>query len=133
MPIGTTVRAIAGGVVIAVRDLYHDGDNTPGHENAVLIRHPDGTGAAYGHFTHKGVVVREGDTVAQGDVIGYSGNTGQSTAPHLHFHVLVNCNLDLPLDPDYINACPAAPVSFRNASPGTQCGLARRAYKALPY
>lgn len=133
MPIGTTVRAIAGGVVIAVRDSYHDGDHAVGHENAVLIRHPDGTGAAYGHFTHRGVVVREGDTVAQGDVIGYSGNTGQSTGPHLHFHVLRHCNLNLPLDPDHVNACAAEPVTFRNASPRAACGLSRRTYKALPY
>lgn len=78
VPAGTPVRAAGGGVVAltGVRDDYGV---------FVLLNHPDGYETMYGHASR--VLVREGERVAAGQVIALSGNTGRSTAPHLHFEV----------------------------------------------
>jgi murein DD-endopeptidase MepM/ murein hydrolase activator NlpD len=55
--------------------------------NFVTIQHDDGSMAHYWHLQKNGVVVNLGDTVKTGQVIGYSGNTGYSAFPHLHFEV----------------------------------------------
>jgi hypothetical protein len=51
--------------------------------NQVIIAHDDGTRSGYAHL--KDFAIKEGDVVGAGDVIGYVGNTGISTGPHLHF------------------------------------------------
>jgi murein DD-endopeptidase MepM/ murein hydrolase activator NlpD len=51
----------------------------------VLIDHPSQYQSMYGHLSR--IIATPGDTVQPGDVIGLSGNTGRSTAPHLHFEV----------------------------------------------
>ncbi len=58
------------------------------HANYVCIYHADGTVANYAHLNTKGVVVKEGDFVNQGQLIAYSGNTGYADGPHLHFELL---------------------------------------------
>ena len=78
VPAGTPVRASGGGTVEAAGT-----DNDYGL--FVLLRHPGGFQTMYGHASR--LVVREGDDVAAGQVIALSGNTGRSTAPHLHFEV----------------------------------------------
>jgi hypothetical protein len=134
MPIGTPLLAIAGGVVTAVGEQYLDTDHTPGHENFIIIEHADGTAAGYGHLMHMGAAIEVGDTVEQGDLIGYSGHSGNSTAPHLHFDVLVGCNVRPPVDLDVINSCANTPLSFRNASPASTCGLRNEMlYTAMPH
>ncbi len=55
--------------------------------NLVRILHDDGTLAEYVHLQKDGVVVKSGEIVNVGDLLGYSGNTGYSSAPHLHFAV----------------------------------------------
>jgi murein DD-endopeptidase MepM/ murein hydrolase activator NlpD len=51
----------------------------------VLLRHPSGYETMYGHLSR--LIAAEGDEVPAGQVIGLSGNSGRSTAPHLHFEI----------------------------------------------
>jgi len=78
VPVGTPIRASGGGTVEAA-------GTDPDYGLFVLLRHPDGFQTMYGHASR--LVVREGDVVVAGQVIALSGNTGRSTAPHLHFEV----------------------------------------------
>jgi murein DD-endopeptidase MepM/ murein hydrolase activator NlpD len=55
---------------------------------SVRIRTPDGRLVIYGHLHD--FTVKQGNTVHFGDTIGHSGNTGNSTGPHLHFQVNIN-------------------------------------------
>ena len=77
-PIGTPIRASGGGTVAQTGA---DAD----YGMFVLLRHPDGYETMYGHASR--VLVREGDSVRAGVVIALTGNSGRSTAPHLHFEV----------------------------------------------
>ena len=56
--------------------------------NEVLVHLGDGIFTMYGHLLPETVSVAVGDRVRRGDVLGKLGNTGQSTAPHLHFQVM---------------------------------------------
>lgn len=60
------------------------------YNNKIVILHADGTFAEYVHLKQNGAVVKPGDEVEKGQLIGYSGNTGWSQGPHLHFSVYVN-------------------------------------------
>lgn len=80
-PRGTTIVASAEGVVIVARGSGWNG----GYGNYVVIAHPNGTQTLYAHLDR--LATREGTEVAQGQLIGYSGSTGRSTGPHLHFEV----------------------------------------------
>lgn len=55
--------------------------------NKITILHDDGSLAEYVHLKQNGSVVKNGDQVSEGQLIGYSGNTGWSKGPHLHFSV----------------------------------------------
>src|SRR4029450_10922228 len=77
MAIGTPIAAGRGGVVRHVVESHFDGQvAATGFDNLLVIEHDDGTFALYGHFTHDGIVVDEGDRGTAGGVVGYSGNTG---------------------------------------------------------
>lgn len=92
MPVGTPVLAARGGVVVATEDQNTEGGPTQAMRNKanyVLIGHDDGTVAGYYHLAFRGVKVAVGQRVKTGAVIGLSGNTGFSSAPHLHFEVRV--------------------------------------------
>ncbi len=88
---GTEVLAAREGTVIAVKEDSDKGCKThkcKGLANYVLIYHDeDGTFASYVHLQKDGAKVKAGDKVSAGQVIGYSGNTGWSSGPHLHFEV----------------------------------------------
>ena len=84
---GTPVVASASGTVIVAGWMG-------GYGNLVVIDHGNGVSTAYGHNT--GVTVGVGQSVAQGQLIAYSGNTGHSTGPHIHFEVRIN---GAPVDP----------------------------------
>jgi murein DD-endopeptidase MepM/ murein hydrolase activator NlpD len=78
VPLGTPVRASGGGSVSAAG---YDAD----YGSFVLLRHPSGYETMYGHMSR--LIAAEGDEVQAGQVIGLSGNSGRSTAPHLHFEI----------------------------------------------
>lgn len=122
MPIGTDVLAMRAGIVVRMQESYFDGDNTPGHENYVYVEHDDGTVARYVHFTNGGALVAVGDAVVQGQRIGLSGHTGNSSAPHLHVDVTRSCCAGPP-DNNALPAGETLPLTFRNASPDSSCGL----------
>lgn len=76
---GDTIRAAFDGVV-----RYHGGGKkTGGYGNLVVLRHPNGLETYYGHMSK--YVVKVGELVKAGEVIGFGGSTGRSTGPHLHF------------------------------------------------
>ena len=84
MKIGTPVKAVADGKVAGAGDT----DITckgASFGRWILIKFTNGLAATYGHLSVISVV--EGQTVKAGDIIGYSGNTGYSTGPHLHISV----------------------------------------------
>lgn len=90
---GTPIHAARSGVVSFARSHFRDGGITKrfvGKGNGITIRHSDGTYAHYWHLRHNGAVVRTGDTVTRGQLIGHSGSTGFSAFPHLHFEVTKN-------------------------------------------
>jgi murein DD-endopeptidase MepM/ murein hydrolase activator NlpD len=79
---GTPIRAIGDGVV--VRANYNNG-----YGNVVEIRHPNGYVSRYAHMSRFGKGISRGVRVSREQTIGYVGSTGLSTAPHLHFEVIV--------------------------------------------
>lgn len=83
-PAGTKIYAAKSGVVI------HAAKGTGSswsYGNYVIVSHSDGTSTLYAHMSRIGC--KQGQTVKQGDVIGYVGTTGRSTGNHLHFEVRV--------------------------------------------
>lgn len=87
---GTLICAARGGLVTSVRKDSDKGGLKPENlsdGNYIIIRHADSSTAWYWHFKKDGVLVNEGDIVTDGQPIGYSGNTGYSAFPHLHFEV----------------------------------------------
>ena len=86
-PTGTPIRAAAGGTVVVAGVMG-------GYGTTVDIRHADGTTTRYAHQSR--VLVRSGQQVAAGQVIGLVGSTGASTGPHLHFEVRTPAG---PVDP----------------------------------
>lgn len=81
VPTGTAVMASCGGVVTRAGWLG-------GYGYAVYIQHPGGRETRYGHLSK--VLVSVGQQVSQGQKIALSGNTGNSTGPHLHFEIRIN-------------------------------------------
>jgi murein DD-endopeptidase MepM/ murein hydrolase activator NlpD len=94
VPIGTPVLAARAGIVMQVQTQFHghglDAAHDAGRANFIRILHADGSMAVYAHLAEHGALVRQGQPVETGQRIGLSGNTGYSTAPHLHFAVQVN-------------------------------------------
>jgi murein DD-endopeptidase MepM/ murein hydrolase activator NlpD len=88
---GSGICAARGGVVIAVKYNSDKGGLDAKYMNDgnhIIIEHNDGSVAQYWHLQLNGVLVKIGDTIQQGQLIGLSGNTGFSAFPHLHFQVL---------------------------------------------
>jgi murein DD-endopeptidase MepM/ murein hydrolase activator NlpD len=90
MPEGTPVHAARAGIVARVEESNSRGcweDGCGQFANYIVVLHSDGTTGEYYHLDRDGALVTVGDSVVQGQRIGYSGNTGHSTMPHLHFAV----------------------------------------------
>jgi len=86
MPIGTPIVAARDGVVRDVETRATD-DSTGALLNYIIVFHPDdGSSSFYAHLSEGGVFVEVGQEVAQGEIIGESGDTGR-TAEVLHFQV----------------------------------------------
>jgi len=86
---GTAVVAADGGTVtVSTRD-------GGGYGTYIAINHGNGRQTIYAHLSSRVAMV--GDTVTKGQVIGYSGSTGNSTGPHLHFEIYINGNTVNPL------------------------------------
>jgi hypothetical protein len=96
-PAGTPVHAVDGGIVKIVRDWNL-------HGRTVGIDHGQGLESMYLHMSK--LAVAEGATVKKGDVVGYVGSTGRSTAPHLHWSLYVN---GVPVNPrDWVQSAPCS-------------------------
>lgn len=78
---GTPIYAAASGVVMTTANL------TKSYGTYIAIKHPNGLITYYGHGTLGSICVKPGQTVSKGQKIMLSGNTGNSTGPHLHFEV----------------------------------------------
>jgi murein DD-endopeptidase MepM/ murein hydrolase activator NlpD len=87
LPEGTPLRAADGGSVAIAGWVG-------GYGNYTCIQHGGSLSTCYGH--QSSIAVSVGQSVSQGQVIGYSGNTGHSTGPHVHFEVRINGS---PVDP----------------------------------
>lgn len=90
LPIGTPLYAIADGTVEAAGP-------ASGFGQWIVVVLDDGAKTVYGHVD--GFAVKKGDKVRQGQLVGYSGNRGKSTGPHLHFEYHLNGK---PIDPYHI-------------------------------
>lgn len=106
MPEGSVVCAARAGTVAEIKQDSNTGCPTASCKdfgNYIIIFHEDGTYATYVHFRQNGSLVQPGQQVTAGTPIGYSGNTGWSSGPHLHFEV------DMPSEQEKITL----PVKFR--------------------
>ena len=78
-PLGTAIHAAAGGQVL------YAGDGMHGYGNVILVQHGDGFLTVYAHNEEN--LVRAGDRVEKGQIIGRVGETGNASGPHLHFEL----------------------------------------------
>src|SRR5216684_3597991 len=100
-PFGSPVFAADDGVVALV------GSTTTGYGRYVVIAHAGGFDTLYGHLST--ALVKVGQPVTQGTVVGLEGSSGSSTGPHLHFELRIN---QRPVDPTpYLP--PGAPSAYR--------------------
>lgn len=93
LKVGDQILAAREGIVVEVVNEYDKSCpdiSCAKFNNKIIIMHSDETFADYVHLKHLGTVVKKGDVVEKNQLIGYSGNTGYSTGPHLHFSVFIN-------------------------------------------
>lgn len=82
-PMGTPVRATSDGVVALV-------GKQNGYGNVIKLNHPGHLTTVYGHLSRYAAGLRQGQRVAQGQLIGYVGKTGLASGPHLHYEFQVD-------------------------------------------
>lgn len=98
MPVGTPILAARGGIILEVENDFYESGMTQSNlsrANNVRILHDDGSIAVYAHLQLETAQVYPGLKVEPGQLIGYSGNTGFSSGPHLHFAVQINRGMEL--------------------------------------
>ena len=112
--VGTAVKSMSDGVVAGTGDTDVQ---CPGvsYGRFILIKFNNGLAATYGHLSL--IKVSKGDTVKRSQIIGYSGNTGSSTGPHLHVSIYPKDAVDLKTLPS--KSCPGhvltQPIAATNA------------------
>jgi murein DD-endopeptidase MepM/ murein hydrolase activator NlpD len=97
---GSPVVAARDGIVSEVVDHNTLGGAEKRFENManrVVLRHADGTRSVYVHLMPGGACVRVGEHVIRGELVGYSGDTGYSSGPHLHFAVVDKEGISVPI------------------------------------
>ncbi|HSC23971.1 MAG TPA: peptidoglycan DD-metalloendopeptidase family protein [Casimicrobiaceae bacterium] len=100
-PVGTPVRATADGVVTFV------GQQT-GYGNVIMVKHDGRYATVYAHLSRFSVDAREGTRVRQGQTIGFVGQSGWATGPHLHYELRVD---NEPRDPLTVALPMATPIT----------------------
>ncbi|MEU9301437.1 M23 family metallopeptidase [Streptomyces sp. NPDC048269] len=95
VPVGTPVKAAAAGTVVKAGP--NGGGDGPAYGNAVVIKHANNTYSQYAHLSK--IKVRIGQKVAVNQNIALSGNTGNSSGPHLHFEIRTTPNYGTAVNP----------------------------------
>ncbi|MFI6486619.1 M23 family metallopeptidase [Streptomyces sp. NPDC050564] len=95
VPQGTEVVAAHGGTVVKAGG--NGAGDGPAYGNAIVIKHGNGTYSQYAHLSR--IDARVGQVVATGQHIALSGNTGNSSGPHLHFEIRTTPNYGSAIDP----------------------------------
>src|SRR3990170_347430 len=101
-PTGTRVKATSDGVVAFA-------GRQGGYGNMVVVRHGGGVTTVYGHLSRFANGIRKGTRVGQGEAVGFVGQTGLATGPHLHYEFRVNNQYRNPLTIAFPAARPVAP------------------------
>ncbi|MGW1784421.1 M23 family metallopeptidase [Streptomyces sp. NPDC002143] len=95
VPTGTKVMAAHGGTVVKAGG--NGAGDGPAYGNAIVIKHANGVYSQYAHLSH--INVKVGQVVKTGQKIALSGNTGNSSGPHLHFEIRTTANYGSAIDP----------------------------------
>ncbi|MFD8693124.1 M23 family metallopeptidase [Streptomyces sp. NPDC059651] len=95
VPIGTKVEAAHNGTVVKAGP--NGGGDGPAYGNAIVIKHKNGTYSQYAHLSK--IQVHIGEHVKKGEKIALSGNTGNSSGPHLHFEIRTTANYGSAVNP----------------------------------
>ncbi|MFD9574943.1 M23 family metallopeptidase [Streptomyces sp. NPDC059982] len=95
VPVGTPVKAAATGTVVKAGP--NGGGDGPAYGNAVVIKHANNTYSQYAHLSK--IQVRIGQKVSSNQQIALSGNTGNSSGPHLHFEIRTTPNYGSAINP----------------------------------
>jgi murein DD-endopeptidase MepM/ murein hydrolase activator NlpD len=95
VPVGTVVKAASAGTVVKAGP--NGGGDGPAYGNAIVVRHADNTYSQYAHLSRVQVTI--GQKVGAGQAIALSGNTGNSSGPHLHFEIRTTPNYGSAVNP----------------------------------
>ncbi|MFD6363990.1 M23 family metallopeptidase [Streptomyces roseolus] len=95
VPTGTPVKAAGSGTVVKAGP--NGGGDGPAYGNAIVVKHANGTYSQYAHLSK--IKVHVGQKVAAGQRIALSGNTGNSSGPHLHFEIRTTPNYGSAINP----------------------------------
>ena len=135
-PMNTPIGSTVDGIVSYVRD-----SGSSGYGRHVLVHGNDGRYYLYGHMSNP--MVSAGQQVVSGQLLGYSGNTGNSTGPHLHYEVRNSASYGSDIDPyPYINSSlwsigtsspmPAGSIAGSTEAPTASSSMPIATRRALP-
>ncbi|MER5963711.1 M23 family metallopeptidase [Streptomyces sp. NPDC002057] len=95
VPVGTPVKAAGAGTVVKAGP--NGGGDGPAYGNAIVVKHANGTYSQYAHLSK--IKAKVGQKVMAGQQIALSGNTGNSSGPHLHFEIRTTPNYGSAVNP----------------------------------